>query len=57
MLDVCMYVPMYLLTSIFMQADLHEYVGEYICVHASYVYVCMYICIEVKIHMYVGKHA
>ena len=42
---VCIYV----LTSIGMQEDMHEYVGTYIC---PYLYVYMYICMEVRIHMY-----
>ena len=37
-LHMCMYVYMYVLTSVFMQADIHEYVGMYICM---YVYICM----------------
>ena len=41
---VCMHAYMYILTSIFRQTDMHEYVA-------------MYICMEVRIHVYVGKHA
>ena len=66
----CMCLYMYVLTSIFMQADMHEYVGmKYVCtyvdihksadasMHVGIIYVCMYICMEVRIQMYVGKHA
>ena len=28
----CIYVYMYVLTSIFMQADMHEYLAMYICI-------------------------
>ena len=31
---------MYVLTSIFLQADMHEYVGMYISM-----FVCMYVCV------------
>ena len=32
---VCMYVSMYVLTSMFMQAGMHEYLGMYICIDAG----------------------
>ena len=31
----CMYGYIYVLTSIFMQADMHEYVGMYICMYVD----------------------
>ena len=30
--SVCTYVYMYVMTSIYMQADMHEYVDIYVCV-------------------------
>ena len=52
-----MYVRMYVsyvLTSIFMQADMHEYVGMYTCMwvgtHAL-IYKCKYVCMH-HIDMY-----
>ena len=33
--DWCMYVCMYLLTPIFMQADMHEYEGMYVCMYVD----------------------
>ena len=34
---------------------MHKSIDVGMC--ASYMYVCMYICMEVRINMYVGKHA
>ena len=56
---------MYATTSIFMHANMHEYVGVYIymcvgkhsqtykfkCVHALYMYTFMYISMEVRVHL------
>ena len=30
---LCVYVYIYVLTSLFMEVDMHEYVGMYICIH------------------------
>ena len=55
-----MYVFIYVFISVFMQADMHEYVGRYTCinlymlslVHTSYMYIhrdtcmIMYLCVH-----------
>ena len=47
------YVGMY----ICMEADVHK--SLHVCVYASYVYVCIYTCIEVRINGWLqeAKHA
>ena len=35
--------------------DMNKSIHVSMC--ASYMYICMYIYMEVRIHMYVGKHA
>ena len=70
---MCMHVYMYILRSIFMQADIHEYVGMNTCksinarMCAYIVHVCMHVCIEANryksiciymyLSMYVGRQA
>ena len=59
MLGVCIYICMQ--TSIFMQADMHEYVGMYICMYVGsremYKYIHMHICASyMYVHMDIGNH-
>ena len=46
---------MYVYIYICMLADMHKSIHVSVCMH---IYVlCMYVCMEVRIHMFVGKHA
>ena len=44
-MNVCKYLCIDVLTSSFVQADMHEYVGLYICMYI-YIYVCWQTCIN-----------
>ena len=45
---VCMYIYIYVLTSIFMQADMHEYVDMYGCRQK---------CINLYLYLHICMHA
>ena len=47
------YVGMYI--SLYVCRQVHVNLYMEVCVHASYMYACMYLCMEVRIHMYVWQ--